>query len=805
VQVGDAAYFDLRAGCLPAPASRRGRGRAWRRLACAAAVAAALLWPRAGQAQLAQRFQHEGRLDFVHFANSMRTASNLSDPCDVSSSASITVSGIPSGATIVAAYLYWAGSGSADNTVTFAGQSTTGTTYTGSYSLSGTTFQFYGGRAVVTSRVSGNGTYTLSGMNAATTGAYCTSEAVVKGWSLLVIYSHSSRPLRRVTVFDGLDVLRSGSRTLSLGGFMAAPALDSRISLLTWEGDPTISGGEGMSFNGSTLGTIGDVFASGSDHGLDLSGHDVASLLPAGSRSATVEYMTGDDLILNQAAVTSLSIVTVDVTPKSSAVSRTAGRYSETFVVENTSLASDDFNLRATRSGSPLFVQIDSIRGTGVLGGTGDSVRVRVPAQSTRTYRVWYTVPSGAAATNVVTLTARSVTYPGVPQATSAGSATITRVQSVIDLAISKTSSSSFTPGSNGTYTIRITNEGTAPSSGAMTVRDTMPAGVTAVGMTGSGWTAGASGTTSDGRTFGDLVYAGTLAAGASATATITVQVTLDAAPSVTNTAHLSGGGDQSPNDNSSSVTTPVNAPDLSIHKAGPPVLTPGGSATYTITVRNDGNRTASGLIVVRDTLPDGLTYAGYGNVRGFWIGGHSGGVFAAVLWGSLAPGDSAVLSLDVDVAPTATGLIVNRAHVENSGQGNPANDSSSAPSASGQPSISVVVSVSPPAPVQPGQLLTYEVFFTNSGNATAVAVVVTDELSPDVDFQLGSTSASLPVGVTAIVEYFDGSSWSYAPESAGCGAPAGFDRCVRAARWVLQSGLAPGAAGTGWLRARVR
>src|SRR5213076_741896 len=66
----------------------------------------------------------------------------------------------------------------------------------------------------------------------------------------------------------------------------------------------------------------------------------------------------------------------------------------------------------------------------------------------------------------------------------------ITVADELPDLAITKTHFANFTQGQIGaTYTIIVSNVGTGPTSGAVTVIDSLPAGLTATGLSGSGWT----------------------------------------------------------------------------------------------------------------------------------------------------------------------------------------------------------------------------------------------------------------------------------------------------------------------------
>lgn len=70
---------------------------------------------------------YAGYVNFVGTAKSIRTQPNTSNPCSVTTgNTTASITGIPTSATILKAYLYWAGSGTTpDYTVTFEGSSVT--------------------------------------------------------------------------------------------------------------------------------------------------------------------------------------------------------------------------------------------------------------------------------------------------------------------------------------------------------------------------------------------------------------------------------------------------------------------------------------------------------------------------------------------------------------------------------------------------------------------------------------------------------------------------------------------------------
>jgi uncharacterized repeat protein (TIGR01451 family) len=180
----------------------------------------------------------------------------------------------------------------------------------------------------------------------------------------------------------------------------------------------------------------------------------------------------------------------------------------------------------------------------------------------------------------------------------------ITAVVQVADLTITKSHIGNFTQGQVGAnYTITVTNSGPGPTSGTVTVVDTLPAGLTATAEAGTGWAC----------VLGTLTCtrADALAPTLSyPVITLTVTVANNAAASVTNTATVSGGGELNvANDVSANPTTITQLADLTITKSHTGSFKLGQvGATYTITVTNGGAGVTSGTVTVVDTLPASLT-----------------------------------------------------------------------------------------------------------------------------------------------------------------------------------------------------
>ncbi|SDE13032.1 conserved repeat domain-containing protein/fimbrial isopeptide formation D2 domain-containing protein, partial [Aquimonas voraii] len=129
------------------------------------------------------------------------------------------------------------------------------------------------------------------------------------------------------------------------------------------------------------------------------------------------------------------------------------------------------------------------------------------------------------------------------------------------ELTLSKSASPSpFTVGQAASYTLQVSNTGTAATTVAITITDDVPASL-ALGTLPAGCTA-------SGQTVTCTVAS--LAVGASSSFVIPVTPGAGAAPSVQNTATVSGGGDPGcplAARCSSTITTPVNAPGLGFTK----------------------------------------------------------------------------------------------------------------------------------------------------------------------------------------------------------------------------------------------
>jgi uncharacterized repeat protein (TIGR01451 family) len=164
---------------------------------------------------------------------------------------------------------------------------------------------------------------------------------------------------------------------------------------------------------------------------------------------------------------------------------------------------------------------------------TCTSTTVEQPAASFPPITLTVNVAPNAAAS-----VTNSVSVSGVGDNNTANDpTTINPVLTTPALTITKSHPGSFTQGQTGaTYTIAVTDSGTATTSGTVTVVDTLPSGLTATAISGSGWMCILATLT--------CTTTATEAPGASFPAiTLTVTVAANAPASVTNSASVSGGG----------------------------------------------------------------------------------------------------------------------------------------------------------------------------------------------------------------------------------------------------------------------
>ncbi|MEO6033813.1 MAG: Calx-beta domain-containing protein, partial [Verrucomicrobiota bacterium] len=198
------------------------------------------------------------------------------------------------------------------------------------------------------------------------------------------------------------------------------------------------------------------------------------------------------------------------------------------------------------------------------------------------------------------------------------------------------------------------------------------------------------------------------------------------------NSGNISGGWSLSVD--ASSGLAPIADLSVTMTDSPDPAAT-NNNLTYTVTVRNNGPSTASG-IVVTDVLPAGTTFVS--DTCGCFT--QNGNTLAGNL-GSL-PRDGA-RSFNIVVNPTAVGSITNSISVFASEvDPNPLNNAATAETIVDLPRADMAIAVSgSPNPVQINATLTFSLVVSNLGPVSATGVVVSNQLPAGVAFLSANTS----------------------------------------------------------------
>ncbi|MEO7965377.1 MAG: hypothetical protein ABIT38_15825, partial [Gemmatimonadaceae bacterium] len=333
-----------------------------------------------------------------------------------------------------------------------------------------------------------------------------------------------------------------------------------------------------------------------------------------------------------------------------------------------------------------------------------------------------------------LSLVSPSASIAGIPTA-SAGSS-----QAEIDLALTKTHSGSFVGTKLGTYTLGVSNVGTLATTGAITITDNLPAGLTFATGSGAGWSCGAAGQVVT------CVNPGPLAPAQSSSVSLSVVIAMSAIPGVVNVASVSTPNENSAllGNNSASDPTLVVAPDpfidLRLVKSHVGNFVVGGNATYTLNVSNIGARTTTGAITLTDNLPAGLTFVSASGAG--WSCGAVGQLVTCTSPGPLTTGSASSISLVATVGSAAVPSVVNSANVSTPNEP-PAllnNNDSSDPTGIDRPPPDVAIVKTAVGIFTVGQNASYSLVVTNvSTTATTGATTISDVLPAGLTFLTAS------------------------------------------------------------------
>jgi len=309
------------------------------------------------------------------------------------------------------------------------------------------------------------------------------------------------------------------------------------------------------------------------------------------------------------------------------------------------------------------------------------------------------------------------------------------------DLSITKTDGkSTYTPGMNVTYTIRVSNAGPDDVTGAM-VSDSFPQKLAAVQWTCAG-TGGGSCTASGNHVINDTID---LPVGATVAYTVTAKAKSSATGNLRNTATVAPpAGITDPNGGNNSATdrdTPVYIADLSITKTdGVDNYTPGGKVTYIIQVSNVGPSNVTGA-TVSDNFVQKIASTSWTCVAngGFCTPSGSGNISDTI---NLPVGGTLTYTVIANINGGATGPLNNTASVAvPAGVTDPNGGNNSATDTDTQ-ATSADLGITKTADVSsyvPGDPITYTIQVSNAGPHDVSGATVIDTFPAEVSNPLPS------------------------------------------------------------------
>ncbi len=279
--------------------------------------------------------QFNGHYDYLAFGNTLNTAENGSGvECVILTESSANFQLDPN-KQVIAAFLYWAGSGPGDFNVTFNQIPITAErTYNAIFNSGGQDYVYFSAFADVTQQLknSGNGIYTLADLDLRLViPAYCNppgSGTNFGGWAVTVVYEDPNLPNNQVNIFDGLESVSRNNQTLEiiLNNLLVLDTQGAKIGFLAWEGDRGLAVNETLRINGNILSNPplnpadnafnGTNSFTGSDvlYNMDIDFYPISNYINPGDTSASIQLTSGQDFVMVNNIITVLNTELPDAT-----------------------------------------------------------------------------------------------------------------------------------------------------------------------------------------------------------------------------------------------------------------------------------------------------------------------------------------------------------------------------------------------------------------------------------------------------------------------------------------------------------
>lgn len=270
--------------------------------------------------------QFNGRYDYVAIGNTLNTLENGPNAsCNILISSSADLN-LTANQNVVAAYLYWAGSGNGDFNITLNGIFITAER-TFSDALDANRV-FFAAFADVTDIIvnQGNTSYTVSDFSlSGIIDPYCPTGTNFGGWAISIIYEDDNLPLNQLNVYDGLQSVPS-FLSITLNNLNVLDNEDAKIGFIAWEGDSALAVNEQLTINGNVISNFPlnpannafngtNSFTGASDlYNMDIDVYNIQNNINIGDTSATIALTSGQDFVMINNIITVLNSQLPDAT-----------------------------------------------------------------------------------------------------------------------------------------------------------------------------------------------------------------------------------------------------------------------------------------------------------------------------------------------------------------------------------------------------------------------------------------------------------------------------------------------------------
>lgn len=259
--------------------------------------------------------QYYGRYSYTAIGKTLNPAeNNLSSFCQIlpESTASLNLT---ANQNIIAAYMYWAGSGEGDTQVALNGIEVVAedTLLVNFEDQNYGTLTYFSCFKNITDLIIANGNvdYTLSNLDISnvlsTNPGYCGNRTNFAGWSIFIVYENLALPLNQVSIYHGLEIINRNEQeiVITINNLNVLDNDGAKMGFLAWEGDNALNHGESLVFNGNALESLPlnpatnafngtNSFANSvTSYNMDLDVYDIENFISVGDNSATIKMTTG--------------------------------------------------------------------------------------------------------------------------------------------------------------------------------------------------------------------------------------------------------------------------------------------------------------------------------------------------------------------------------------------------------------------------------------------------------------------------------------------------------------------------------